>query len=192
MIDLRDTILDLVRPYDKVTLDNIYHRVVSRFMHDPMVEITEDAKEKIHYTLIDAGWGHSYYPDESGRRINCYRRQLSDNEAPPAADPASGGTAHKNRPQTAPEILAAAAQCISDRAATRDLPAERSMARTVAAFNALTGHALTERDGWLFMVALKAARATAGSHNADDYTDGAAYFALAGESAQTTDQQPEG
>jgi hypothetical protein len=51
------------------------------------------------------------------------------------------------------------------------------------AFNALTGHELSERDGWLFMVMLKAARATAGGHNPDDYEDGAAYFALAGESA---------
>ena len=88
--------------------------------------------------------------------------------------------------QTAPEILATAARCISQRAATRDLPAERSMVRTVSAFNALTGHHLTERDGWLFMVALKAARATAGNHNADDYVDGAAYFALAGECAENS------
>ena len=35
----------------------------------------------------------------------------------------------------------------------------------------------------LFMAILKAARATAGGHNPDDYEDGAAYFALAGEAA---------
>lgn len=58
------------------------------------------------------------------------------------------------------------------------------MKRAVDAFNALTGHKLTEREGWLFMVALKAARATAGAHNPDDYEDGAAYFALAGEAAE--------
>lgn len=58
------------------------------------------------------------------------------------------------------EILHTAEVCIGDRASSRDLPdGERSMARTVAAFNALTGHRLSERDGWLFMVALKAARA---------------------------------
>ena len=85
----------------------------------------------------------------------------------------------------AAEILDAARGHIADRAASRDCPGgERSMSRAVAAFNALTGHALTERDGWLFMVALKAARATAGAHNPDDYEDGAAYFALAGEAAE--------
>lgn len=57
------------------------------------------------------------------------------------------------------------------------------MKRTVNAFNALTGHTLTEQEGWLFMVTLKAARAMAGSHNPDDYEDGAAYFALTGEAA---------
>lgn len=83
----------------------------------------------------------------------------------------------------AQDILRQSAQHIDDRAATRDqAEGERSMARTVAAFNALTGHALTERDGWLFMVALKAARATnTPTGIPDDYQDGAAYFALAGE-----------
>jgi len=85
----------------------------------------------------------------------------------------------------APDILSKAAQHIADRAAQRDKPeGERSMDRAVHAFNAITGHKLSERDGWLFMVQLKAARATAGAHNPDDYEDGAAYFALAGEAAE--------
>lgn len=82
------------------------------------------------------------------------------------------------------EILRQSAQHIEDRASQRDQDGgERSMARCVAAFNALTGHQLSERDGWLFMVQLKAARATTTATGlADDYQDGAAYFALAGES----------
>lgn len=92
---------------------------------------------------------------------------------------------------TAPDILQRAAAHIADRAATRDLPqGERSMARTVAAFTALTGKSLTEAEGWLFMVCLKAARATAGGYNPDDAEDGAAYFALFGE-AQGAEQKPE-
>lgn len=85
----------------------------------------------------------------------------------------------------APEILKRAAQHMEDRAKSRDTPAgERSMARTVGAFNALTGHQLSERDGWLFMVALKAARACSTPAGLpDDYEDGAAYFGLAGECA---------
>jgi len=86
---------------------------------------------------------------------------------------------------SAPAILKRAAQHMEDRAAARDQPGgERSMARTVTAFNALTGHELTERDGWMFMVALKAARAcTTATGLSDDYEDGAAYFGLAGEAA---------
>jgi hypothetical protein len=88
-------------------------------------------------------------------------------------------------PRSAPEILEAAAGHILARGTSRDLPqGERSMRRTVDAFNAITGLVLSERDGWLFMAVLKAARATAGGHNPDDYEDGAAYFALAGESVE--------
>ena len=85
----------------------------------------------------------------------------------------------------APAILRNAAQAIDDRAALRDCPAgERSMARCVAAFNALTGHTLSETEGWHFMSILKLARATAGGHHLDDHTDHAAYAALAGEAAE--------
>jgi hypothetical protein len=79
----------------------------------------------------------------------------------------------------ASEMLEQAAFTIGSRAASRDLPeGERSMARCVKAFNALTGHDLTESAGWLFMEMLKAARSTAGSFNSDDFVDGAAYVAL--------------
>ena len=57
------------------------------------------------------------------------------------------------------------------------------MESTVEAFNALTGNSLSESAGWLFMLCLKAARAEGGCFKADDYVDGAAYFALYGEAA---------
>ena len=83
----------------------------------------------------------------------------------------------------APDILIAAADCIGDRASQRDHEdGERSMAKAVATFNTLTGHQLTERDGWIFMAVLKLARAQGGHHVLDDYVDGAAYLALADES----------
>ena len=86
---------------------------------------------------------------------------------------------------SATEILDAASQHMRDRASQRDQPGgERSMPRVIAAFNALTGHNLSERDGNLFMVVLKAARATTTATGVpDDYQDGAAYFAMAGECA---------
>lgn len=86
---------------------------------------------------------------------------------------------------SAVDILNRAAGHIADRAAARDKPeGERSMGRCVAAFNALTGHKLSERDGWLFMVTLKMARACNTPMGlADDYEDMAAYAAFAGEAA---------
>lgn len=81
-------------------------------------------------------------------------------------------------------LLVEAADAISARAVLRDQPdGERSMRRTVAAFNALTGHRLTEEQGWLFMAVLKMARSVGGEPNRDDYIDQAAYAALAGECA---------
>ncbi len=85
---------------------------------------------------------------------------------------------------TAAGLLEDAAGHIKDRAAQRDAPqGERSMARAVHAFNAMYGTALTETQGWQFMVLLKMSRASQGYFNSDDYEDQAAYAALAGESA---------
>ena len=84
----------------------------------------------------------------------------------------------------APEFLNAALSHMQDRAATYDKPeGERSMPATVAAFNALTGHELTAEQGWLFMTVLKLCRTQQGAFRADNYEDGAAYFALMGEQA---------
>lgn len=85
---------------------------------------------------------------------------------------------------TAADILKAALGHMEDRAATYDKPeGERSMPSTVAAFNAVTGLALTAEQGWLFCVLLKAVRSQQGGYRADNYDDGAAYFALMGEQA---------
>ena len=83
----------------------------------------------------------------------------------------------------AADVLRESAAVIEQRAALRDKPdGERSMARAVAAFNALTGRQLTELEGWLFMCALKMSRATAGATHVDDWVDLAGYSALAAES----------
>lgn len=84
----------------------------------------------------------------------------------------------------AESILKAGAKHLADRAATRDQEnGERTMGQIVAAFNAIYGTDLTEVMGWQFMVLLKMARSANGRVNPDDYEDGAAYFALAGEAA---------
>ena len=84
----------------------------------------------------------------------------------------------------APKLLEDAAQALRDRAVTRDAEdGERSMARTVAIFNAMTGQNLTELEGWRFMISLKLARSMQGQAHLDDYVDLAGYAALAGECA---------
>jgi Domain of unknown function (DUF6378) len=80
------------------------------------------------------------------------------------------------------DILRTSIRTIEARGALRDTGQERSMARTVASFNALTGHQLTEVHGWTFMVLLKLAREQSG-HDADNWVDAAGYVGLAGECA---------
>ena len=89
----------------------------------------------------------------------------------------------------APKFCTNAAELMNDRAASRDTGEERSMAKTVAAFNALYGHNLSETEGWQFMSLLKKARGAQGAFRQDDYEDDVAYCALAGESA-CSDQPP--
>ena len=84
------------------------------------------------------------------------------------------------------ELLEKAAGHLKDRAETYDKPGgERSIGATVAAFNAVTGDGLmnSEERGWLFMSILKMVRSQQGGYRADNYEDGAAYFALMGEAA---------
>lgn len=83
----------------------------------------------------------------------------------------------------APELLDAAAKHMRDRAATYDKPeGERSMGKTIAAFNTITGRDLKEHEGWLLMVLLKAVRSEqrADPHQ-DSVEDLVAYGALYGE-----------
>lgn len=82
------------------------------------------------------------------------------------------------------EVLEMGAKHMKDRAVTYDnADGERSMAKTVAAFNALTGHNVTTEQGWLMLCILKMSRSQQGEFKLDNYEDGAAYFALMGEQA---------
>lgn len=108
-----------------------------------------------------------------------------------AAIAAAMQRADAGRPVTAHDVLTAASNTINQRGAQRDSTAgakqERSMAATVAAFNAIEGTNLSERQGWAFMQTLKLVRGAAsdrnGHFNPDDALDGAAYAALGGEAA---------
>lgn len=84
----------------------------------------------------------------------------------------------------APDILKKSTQHMLDRAATYDKPeGERSMAKTVQAFNAITGRDITTAEGWLMLAVLKQVRAfqNPGKPHVDSLEDGPAYLALMAE-----------
>jgi len=88
----------------------------------------------------------------------------------------------------AAKILTDASKIIGERGKSYDSSGrERSMKRTVDAFNAMYNKNLTTEEGWMFMVFLKAARSTGNNHKLDNYLDGAAFFSLAGEEAHNTE-----
>lgn len=90
---------------------------------------------------------------------------------------------------SAVDYLDAAAGHMRERAATYDQPdGERSMGRTVAAFNAIHGTALTESQGWHFMCLLKHVRLfTRPGFHADSAEDAVAYAALMAEAKAAGD-----
>ena len=90
----------------------------------------------------------------------------------------------------ADDLLRHAADVIGDRGKLRDNEqGERSMQTAVRLFEAMTGIALTELEGWRFMIAVKLARAANGQAHLDDYIDLAGYAALAGECIVRQKQQ---
>lgn len=80
----------------------------------------------------------------------------------------------------ADEVLELARVTMVARGQLRDQGQERSMQRIVDVFGSLTGHKLTEVEGWTFMVVLKLCREQTGP-DLDNWVDGAAYMALAAE-----------
>lgn len=82
------------------------------------------------------------------------------------------------------DILERAAGHLRDRAETYDSGnGERSMGKVVAMFNTLCESQITTEQGWQFMALVKMVRCNQGEYKADNYEDGAAYFALSGEQA---------
>lgn len=100
------------------------------------------------------------------------------NPAAPAYPPE-----HPAPPVQAPELLDRAAAHMYDRASTYDtLGGERSMGKAVAAFNAITGRAITESEGWLLLQVLKDVRNfSRNKPHQDSLEDCIAYSALKAE-----------
>ncbi len=83
----------------------------------------------------------------------------------------------------ATKFLSEASKIMKQRGKTYDKSnKERSMGRTVEAFNAITGKDLTEPEGWLLMSLLKQVRQfTNEEYHEDSALDGVAYSALLAE-----------
>ena len=102
----------------------------------------------------------------------------------PAKKPVSKKPVKKPQVTPAQDFLKAGIKHMGDRASTYDNPdGERSVGKTVAAFNIITGHELTEEQGWLMMGLLKMVRSQQGDYKSDNYEDEAAYAGLRGECA---------
>jgi hypothetical protein len=89
---------------------------------------------------------------------------------------------------TAPEFLAQASAIMAQRAKDYDQEeGERSMGKTIAAFNIVTGRDLSEADGWLIMELLKNVRQwSAPGFHRDSAEDGVSYSALKAEALART------
>jgi len=89
----------------------------------------------------------------------------------------------KHSPETASQFLRSADAILTERGTNYDNPqGERSMGKTVAVFNIITGHNITEAEGWLFMQGLKDVRQwTAPTYHQDSAEDSVAYSALKAE-----------
>jgi len=79
-------------------------------------------------------------------------------------------------------FLLKAAQLQEERGKEYDTDKERSMGKTVTAFNTITGHNLSESEGWLLLQLLKDVRQwTKKDYHADSAEDCIAYAALKAE-----------
>lgn len=92
-------------------------------------------------------------------------------------------TFESGQKKSAADFLAKAGSLMTSRGKEYDkAEGERSMARTVSAFNSITGQSLTEAEGWLLLQVLKDVRQwQRPEYHADSAEDGVAYSALKAE-----------
>jgi len=101
-------------------------------------------------------------------------------------EPASVSDGVISTSRTAEAFLHEAAELMAERGKQYDQEGgERSMGKTVKAFNAITGKDLTEPEGWLLMSLLKRVRQHSGAgYHKDSAEDAVAYAALEAESLE--------
>lgn len=145
-----------------------------------LIHSARRGKQKPTEDTTTIGWKWDNQPGDIGR-IVAYKIT----KAVPAHEQAREDKWRADRlaAVTAPDLLTKAADHMRARAATYDQPGgERSMGKTVAAFNAVTGRDLSEAEGWLLMAILKQVRLfSAPGYHADSSEDLISYAALLGE-----------
>lgn len=92
----------------------------------------------------------------------------------------------ESQTKTAPQLLQKASALMEERGKQYDQPkGERSMGKTVGAFNTITGKGLTEAEGWLLLQILKDVRLwQRPGYHVDSAEDCIAYSALKAEAKQ--------
>ena len=88
--------------------------------------------------------------------------------------------------RSAPEFFSQAIDTMKERGKQYDQPnGERSMGKTIAVFNLMTGHNLKESDGWFFMETLKNVRQYQNpEYHEDSAVDKVAYSGLCAEALE--------
>lgn len=138
------------------------------------------AADEFSKRVIEAGEKKGLTYDKFLVEFYSQARNKVSNRYAAVKTPMAGQTS----PRSSVEFLNNAERLQRNRAAEYDQPeGERSMGKTVAAFNTITGHNLSETDAWLMMTLLKAVRANQGEFKSDNYEDLVSYAALLAESA---------
>lgn len=90
--------------------------------------------------------------------------------------------------RTAEAFLRQATELLAERGKQYDQPSgERSMGKTIGAFNIIAGRDLTESEGWLIMSLLKRVRQYSGQgYHKDSAEDGVTYGALEAEALEAS------
>lgn len=134
--------------------------------------------------IIDSNSIYRYpFKGDDGRYYMCGGKWMEGHETEydlVAEAPDENRTARTDvSKKTAADYLRIAEAIMQERGEQYDSPkGERSMGKTVAAFNTITGRDLTEAEGWLFMSVLKKVRQYQGSPHEDSCEDDVAYAAL--------------
>ena len=127
------------------------------------------------WTLSEGQGDFEYVEEENGIKLSSGVTNLMSIDT---------GNDQTIKPVQATDFLSKALTLLEERGKDYDQPqGERSMGKTVQAFNAITGHTLKESEGWLLLQLLKDVRqwSNPDSYHADSAEDCISYAALKAE-----------